>query len=78
MDVRVTVTVEVRVCVAVVVRDTVEVIVEVLVEVPTTVMVGDNVEAVKATVGVTDSVELTVSVPKIPIGITVAVPVETA
>lgn len=78
MKVWVTVAVEVRDVVAVFVRDAVVVAVGVLVHVDALVEVGDKVYAVKVTVGVTDSVELIVSVPKIPIGMTVAVPVETA
>jgi hypothetical protein len=78
VDVRVTVAVFVRVVVAVSVRDAVVVAVEVLVEVPTTVIVGDEARAVEEPVGVTVSVRLMVLVPKTPIGMIVAVPVETA
>lgn len=59
----------------VLVRVTVAVKVGVRVRVPTAVMVGGNVSAVTEPVGVTDSVGIPVSVPKIPIGMTVAVPV---
>ena len=68
----------VREAVAVFVTKTVVVRVGVLVLVEALVEVGGKVEAVTDPVGVTDSVELIVFVPNIPIGMTVAVPVETA